>query len=213
MNKKNIACSVAMILLLPLLAGCGSLSRSAYRGDLEGVKKQIAKGADINEVDRWGWTPIMWATYYNYYDIVKYMIEHKANANARSMHDYGSIAKDSTPLIIAVSYNYNGIVRLLLRHGVDKKAENRQGETAFTIAEKHNMIEILELLGGKGAVKPDKKVEDRAGVEETSQIILLNDGSQIVGKIVAQTRTTVTVKTRYSTITIEKDKISEMKYK
>ncbi|MBP7738602.1 MAG: ankyrin repeat domain-containing protein [Spirochaetes bacterium] len=213
MKNKIIVCSVAIVIVVSLFAGCGSLTRSATRGDLEGVKSWVENGADINVVDRWGWTPIMWATYYNYYDIVKYMVEHKANVNARSMYDYGSILKDSTPLVIAVTYNYNGIVRLLLRHGADKKAENRQGETAFTIAEKHNMVEMLELLGGKAAVKPDKKEDEKAGAEEASQVILLNDGSQIVGKILSQTRTTVTVKTKYNTITIEKDKISEMKYK
>lgn len=212
---KNAVTTCIMLSALAMVAGCGSLSRSAYRGDLEGVKKHLEKGAEINQHDRWGWTPIMWAVYYNYYDIVKYMLDNRADPNRRSMKDYGSIARDSTPLMIASYYGSAGIARLLLRYGADKNAENRQGETAFSIAEKYNFIEIMDLLGGKGAGRyaiERKPVEPPAG-DEAGQTILLNDGSKIVGTILSQTRTTVTVKTRYSTMTIDKDRISEMRYK
>jgi hypothetical protein len=56
-------------------------------------------------------------------------------------------------------------------------------------------------------------VEEELGKDEGNQTILMNDGSKIVGKIISQTRTQVTVQTKYSTITLDKDKISEMKYK
>ncbi|HPV43821.1 MAG TPA: ankyrin repeat domain-containing protein [Spirochaetota bacterium] len=212
---KRTIIAIIMMLVIALFAGCGSLSRSAYRGDLEGVKKHLEKGADINQYDRWGWTPIMWAIYYNYYDIVKYMLENKANPNLRSMNDYSSIAKDSTPLMIASYYGNTGIARLLLRFGADKNAENRQGETAFSIAEKYNFVEIMDLLGGKGANRYaiERKPVETPDKDDANQIILLNDGSRIVGAIISQTRTTVTVKTKYNTMTIEKSKISEMKYK
>ncbi len=207
--------ALIMVLVIALFAGCGSLSRSAYRGDLEGVKKHLEKGADINQYDRWGWTPIMWAIYYNYYDIVKYMLENKANPNLRSMHDYGSIAKDSTPLMIASYYGSAGIARLLLRYGADKNMENRQGETAYSIAEKYNFIEIIDLLGGRGANRSaiERKPVETPVQDESRQVILLNDGSKIVGTILSQTRTTVTVKTKYNTMTIDKSRITEMKYK
>jgi len=209
MNKRII--TVVVVLAMAVFSSCGSLSRSAYRGDLDGVKKHIAKGADVNQYDRWGWTPIMWAIYYNYYDIVKYMLEQNADPNVRSVKDYGSVLKDSTPLIIAATYGYGGIARQLLKHGASTKAVNRQGDSALTVAERNNFIEIVNLIEGKGAGR-NTGDEDK-NKDEANQTILMNDGSKIVGKIVSQNRTHVTVRTKYNTITIEKDKISEMKYK
>ncbi len=214
MMKKNIA-TIAIIIAMAACSGCGSLMRSASRGDVEGVKYYIGKGADVNQYDRWGWTPIMWAIYYNYYDVVKCMLENKADPNARTTYDYGTIYKDSTPLIIAATYGYGGIARQLLQHGANPKAVNRQGESAITVAERYNFIEIVNLLEGKGAshYSWDKKVEEKFGKDEAVQTILMNDGSKIVGKIISQTRTQVTVQTKYNTITLDKDKITEMKYK
>ncbi len=213
MNKNKM--TIVLVLAMAVFYSCGSLTRSAYRGDLDGVKKHVEKNADINQYDRWGWTPIMWAIYYNYYDIVKYLLEQNADPNARSMHDYGSVLKDSTPLILAATYGYGGIARQLLKHGANPKAVNRQGDTALTVAERYNFIEIANLLEGKGGNRNtwDKKEDEDTNKDEGNQTILMNDGSKIVGKIVSQTRTHVTVRTKYNTITIEKDKISEMKYK
>lgn len=211
-NRHAASASMCVIITLLFLAGCGSLTRSATRGDLNGVKKYLSEGADINQSDRWGWTPVMWSVYYNYYDVVKYMLENGANANARTQKAYGSIAKGSTPLIIAAYYDYPGIVQRLMKHGANPKLENEQGETAYTVAEKFNFSDIMELLEGKGK-KGYTPVKDEGEPEEANQIILMKDGSKIVGKIITQTRTHVTVKTKYSTMTIEKDRISEMKFK
>src|SRR5512137_123778 len=101
---------VAVIIAVSLLVGCGSLTKSAINGDLAGVKKHLQKGEDVNRYDRWGWTPVMWATYYNYYEVVNYLLENGANPNARSKKAYGSIAIGSTPLLIASYYGWAGIV-------------------------------------------------------------------------------------------------------
>jgi ankyrin repeat protein len=156
MMKKSII-TIAMIIAIAVFSGCGSLMRSASRGDLDGVKHYVEKGADVNQYDRWGWTPIMWAIYYNYYDVVKYMLENKADPNARTKYDYGSILKDSTPLIIAATYGYGGIARQLLLHGANPKLLNRQGESAIIVAERYNFIEIVNLIEGKGATTPGIK--------------------------------------------------------
>jgi hypothetical protein len=211
---KNMARAfICIIITVSFLAGCGSLTRSAIKGDLEGVKEHIAEGEDINAYDRWGWTPVMWAAYYNYYSIVKYILENGANVNARSNKSYGSINTGSTPLIIASYYGYPGIVRLLLKHGANPKLQNEQGETALSLAEKYNFSEIIELLEGKNVRRYSAVRDDDADQGEPMQTILLNDGSRIVGKIISQNRTHVTVKTKYTTMTIEKDRISEMKFK
>ncbi len=198
---------------LSLLAGCGSITKSAINGSVDGVKKHMAKGESANAVDRWGWTPLLWCAYYNYYDVGKYLLEHGANVNARTKKSYGSIEVNSTALIIASYYGHGGMVRLLLNHGADKSIEDARGMTAMDIATHYNMTAVLDLLGN-APVRKAKPVPDESTVDALqTQTIILTDGSRIVGRIVSQTRTTVTVQTRYTTMTIEKSKISEMKYK
>jgi len=212
MNKtaRSITCVAAAVLLV---AGCGSLSKSAINGSIEGVKKYMAKGESVNAVDRWGWTPLLWTAYYNYYDVAKFLLENGANVNFRSKKSYGSIDEKSTALIVASYYGFDGMVRLLLNHGADKSIENVKGMTAMDIATQYNMTAVLDLLGN-APVRKAKPVPDETTVDAPqTQTIILTDGSRIVGRIVSQTRTTVTVQTRYTTMTIEKSKISEMKYK
>lgn len=205
----GIICVAAAALIL---AGCGSITKSAIKGNVEGVKKYMARGESVNTVDRWGWTPLMWTAYYNYYEVAKCLLENGANVNARAQYSYGSIEKDSTALIIASYYGNDGLVRLLLSHGADKSIQNAKGMTAMDIAAQYNMTAVIDLLGG-APVRKARPVEEPAVDSPQTQTITLTDGSRIVGTIVSQTRTTVTVQTRYTTMTIEKSKISEMKYK
>lgn len=48
---------------------------------------------------------------------------------------------------------------------------------------------------------------------DVGNIIYMVDGSEIRGEIVNQNRTAITVKTKYTTMTIEKKNIREIKYK
>jgi len=205
--------AVSIVIVAALLAGCGSLTRSAINGDIVGAKKRLAKGDDVNKFDRWGWTPAMWATYYNHYEVLKLLLEQGADPNAKTKKAYSSIAKGSTPMIIASYYGWAGSVRLLLKHGADKNIVNSVDETAASVAEKSNFVDILDLL--EKGVSVRKRPETIKDMQEDAadQIIYMTDGSKIVGKIIAQDRESVTVKTKYTTITVQKEKISEIKYK
>ena len=43
----------------------------------------ISKGADLNNRDVYGYTPLLWSLYYGYYDLAKALIEKGADVNAR----------------------------------------------------------------------------------------------------------------------------------
>lgn len=71
------------------------------------------------------------------------------------------------------------------------------------------------LEGFASDMKPAKGKIDNAsspagGMEN---VVFLNDGSEIRGEIVNQNRTSITVKTKFATMTIEKKNIKEIKYK
>ena len=111
-------------------------------------------------------------------------------------------------------YGWSSGVRALLRFGANKNIADSMGQTPLKIAEKYNFSEIIELMNkGVGPVVVKKPQPKPTPEVEMNQIIIMTDGSKIVGKILSQSRTQVVVQTKYNTITLEKDKISEMKYK
>ena len=212
MTRKGTRLYVLLTLLLAarIFSGCGSLSKSAINGNAEGILHYLEKGENINQVDRYGWTPLIWATYYNHFEAIGLLLKKGADPNIQTGHAYGSVQKGSTALIVATYYGWSPTVRLLLQHGADKNIATVTGQTPLMLAERYNFTEIAGLLtAGGGAVIKKEPVSS----EEGAQIVILKDGSRIVGKIISQTRDTVTVQTKYTTMTIGKDKISEMKYK
>jgi hypothetical protein len=211
-RKGSIARAIVCVAASALLAGCGSVTRSAIKGDVDGIREHLKKGENVNVYDRWGWTPLIWTAYYNNYEAAECLLQNGADPNARTRKAYGAILTESTPIMVAAYYGQAGMVRLLMRYRADKNARNSAGQTAMNIAEKFNFEEILSILEkGTSYREPERREtpEERAAV----QTIFLTDGSTIVGTIIAQTRETVTVKTKYTTMTIQKNQIREMKYK
>ena len=143
--KKKIISMICLLCVLTMV-GCGSLSKSAIQGDLTGVKSYVAQGEKVNQVDKYGWTPLMWAAYYNYYSIAKYLLENGVDPNIKSTDIQGNIPVGSTALIVAAYYGHKDTVKFLLEHGADKSIKNDAGETARSLAEKYQFTDVVDLL-------------------------------------------------------------------
>jgi uncharacterized protein len=140
----SFVCALVCILLC---AGCAAtLSRAAISGDLPEINRLLQKGENVNGYDKWGWTPLLWAVYYNYPGVVRFLVERGADPNARTHERYGSIAVGSTPLIVAAYYGYAETVWFLLEHNADRNATNMRGETALMLAKQGNFTQVVELL-------------------------------------------------------------------
>jgi ankyrin repeat protein len=59
------------------------------------VKMLLAKGADVNAKDDYGYTALIWAAYLDYSDIVQILLEHGAKVNIKNNHG-------ESPLLLAV---------------------------------------------------------------------------------------------------------------
>ncbi len=146
-KKDKIFLTICLVITVMLFSGCASLSlsQSAIKGDLDSIKSQLKNGENVNQVDQWGWTPLLWATYYDHYTIVDYLLRNGADINFKSTNDQAA-PKGSTPLIVA-SYNGNiGMTKFLLRRGADKNIKNSAGETAHDVAEKYHFTGVIDLL-------------------------------------------------------------------
>jgi len=120
--------------------------------------------------------------------------------------DVNETSGPNTALFWAVVKNHPNMVKFLLERGADAKLmgggdENRTMSWAHYSKNPEIVKMIQDALAGK---RPMTAGEN---------IIFMNDGSEIRGEIVNQNRTSITVKTKYATMTIEKKNIKEIKYK
>ncbi len=95
---------------------------AARTGDLDGIKKYLAEGADINELsEQTQLSPLAWATMTGETKAVKLLLQLGADVNVRQ-EDGG------TPLHIAFFLGRAEIAEILMKDGADVNAKNNRGE-------------------------------------------------------------------------------------
>ncbi len=115
--------------LAKLLKGHGAelaLPTAAMLGDLAEVQRLVGAGADVNEQDSDGWTPLMYAAQKGRLEVAKLLLEKGADPITRR--------KDgSTAFMDAIGSAQIDTIRLLLDKGADTRAERRIpiGKTDF----------------------------------------------------------------------------------
>ncbi|MDP7293441.1 MAG: ankyrin repeat domain-containing protein [Verrucomicrobiota bacterium] len=165
-----------------------ALYHAAEKGQLKIAKLLLKKGARVDHQS--GDSPLLWTCHYGHVDMVKLLINNKADVNAKRSMD------DSTPLCFAAHRNHMEIVELLLAEGADPNVPNHYGETALDRA-RPEIAGILEKHGAKTGVQLGAKAwnweETEAVTKEllgtyewkhgnkhlgfqTGQMILLKDG-------------------------------------
>lgn len=145
---------LAHLALLPVICGSVSLnaapkklSNAVLSGDLTQVKAQLkATPEELNQLDKWGWTPLLWATLRQYVPIVKFLIENGADPNIAATKADIVIKAGATPLIICGYYGTPEIAKLLLAAKADPSKEDSSGETALSYATKYEFQAMVNLL-------------------------------------------------------------------
>jgi Ankyrin repeats (3 copies)/Ankyrin repeats (many copies) len=163
-----------LLLLTVSISACATqnLILAAAGGDLQRVKNLLEKGANVNEKDTDGRTPLLLATAKGHYLVVKFLLDNGANVNARFSNppftalviaikqghrdiaelllDRGADINDRvlglTPLMTAALFRQQDIVKLLLAKGADVHATIANGATAIDAAKHNHHTEIAELL-------------------------------------------------------------------
>jgi ankyrin repeat protein len=115
--------------LVTLLKGHGAeltLPTAAMIGDLAEVQRLVGSGADVNEQDSGGWTPLMYAAQKGRLEVAELLLEKGADPNTKR--------KDgSTAFMDAIGSAQVDTIQLLLDKGADARAERRipRGKTDF----------------------------------------------------------------------------------
>ncbi len=120
------------------------LAHAANSGDLNEVKRLLARGAKVNWTDEEGWTALTWATVSDNIEVVRLLLENGADPN-RADH------KGYTPLMRAAINGYTDIMEVLADAGANIDAANRNGWTALIEASYRGRAEAVSILLERGA--------------------------------------------------------------
>jgi ankyrin repeat protein len=137
---------MALLLAATVAQAGAGLSNAATKGDLVAVKAALAAGEKINEVDRWGWTPLLWSVFYEKLPVTLYLLDQGADPNCKAGAKYHRIKAGSTPLIIAGYYGMTAVVEPLLRHGARPELTDAFGYRAVDYAKQFQFTEVTALL-------------------------------------------------------------------
>jgi uncharacterized protein len=118
-----------------------SLHKAAHRGEIETVKRLLAKQPlDVDERDSYGGTALHAAMFQDNTQIVELLLANKFDANAVGPRN------GYTPLHDAVWANNPAAAELLLKHGARTDIKGKDGLTPFMKAKQEKRRGLLEVF-------------------------------------------------------------------
>ncbi len=118
---------------------------AARDGDIATVRKYIGSGGNVNALNPYGGTAIMFASRAGHTEIAKLLINANADLNIQGRY------AGTTALMWAAEHGSTDIVKLLIEAKANVNLKNHSGETALTLANKNKRTEIVKLLKAAGA--------------------------------------------------------------
>jgi ankyrin repeat protein len=151
------------------------LAEAVRYGDLDGARKAVADGANVNAVDQFGDTALHKVVRSGSLELVQYLVAQGADLKARG--DYGG-----TVLHQAARSGSLELVQYLVAQGADVKAASRSGNTVLHQAARGENLELVQYLVAQGA---DVKAVDRFG-ETALHGAAMERSLEVVQYLVAQ---------------------------
>ena len=104
----------------------------------------ITKGADVNARDKWGYTPLYYATWNEDTSTARLLVDRGADVNVR-------VNGDGTPLVYAVWNEDMDMAKLFVSKGAEFNVKDDEGMTAFHYAVSQANRELVEFFVDQGA--------------------------------------------------------------
>ncbi|MDP2876437.1 MAG: ankyrin repeat domain-containing protein [Holophaga sp.] len=144
-----------------------SLIKAATKGKVDAVKQCLDAGENVNEADKYGWTPLMWSVYYKHLPVTVLLLEKGADPNIQATYKNSRPAGTSA-LHIAAYYGFEDQVAALVKKGARANLVDGNGKTPIDLAQEYRFTAVLELLGNKSSSKTlpvGKAIKTVSGVE------------------------------------------------
>ncbi len=141
----SVAAAAALIAVQAVLAQAPKdLATAIQSGATKQALEQIRAGADVQQAQGDGTTPLLWAINRSDYEVAAALLEKKANPNVGN--EFGAL-----PLTEAVRLNDARMVKMLLDAGAKVDSANPDDETALMLAIKGGNLPMVETLVNAGA--------------------------------------------------------------
>jgi ankyrin repeat protein len=138
--------------------GGSALADRIQAGDRATALAMIAKGADVNQTQVDGTTPLHWAAYRVDRELVAALLKKGARANV--VNKYGA-----SPITEAVRVADLEMTGILLEAGADANSANEDGQTALMLAARTGNVALAKLLVQHGAdVNRREQYRDQSAV-------------------------------------------------
>jgi ankyrin repeat protein len=156
-RQRNLLLSLLLLLATFHVAYAQDLGdqlfNAARSGDAVTVKSLLDRGVDVNTKFRYGATALSYASDKGHLEVVKLLIERKANVNVKDTF-YGA-----TPIIWAAQKGHTKVVEALL----DAGAEGR--DDALGIGANEGHLELVRMVLAKGSLKAETLSESLVAAE------------------------------------------------
>jgi uncharacterized protein len=116
------------------------LMKAALNGQYEAVVRLLEKGAEVDLVDKGGYSAMMLASSNNFSEIVELLIQHGAEVNHIEYSHHWSA------LLWASKLGHLETVKVLLKHQADISLADDQNKTALDYARQNGFQQIVALL-------------------------------------------------------------------
>ena len=129
----GLALTVVLLAAAPVAAQSPALHRAVKAGDLAGLTRMLASGADVNARDNRGRTALMHAVDKGYVLLVEPLLAAQADPNVRA-------PDGATALFIAAVHGHSEIITMLMKAGADPtikgpKLKGLKGRTPTEVAQ------------------------------------------------------------------------------
>lgn len=164
---------IFLMLLIASYSFSQDLMKAVRDNDTIAMRIAIEKGADLNEKDDKGYTPLIIAVYNNQFEAANWLLQKGVQVDAADQSGntalMGAAFKGMTPLVelllekdanphilngnqanalfFAVTFGHEAIVNILLQYKVDIRQKDRFGKTVYdhaVLQENENMIKLLQ---------------------------------------------------------------------
>ncbi|OMJ71288.1 hypothetical protein SteCoe_30549 [Stentor coeruleus] len=145
-----------------------TLVKCSANGNAAEVNSLIKRKANVNYLDRKGWSSLMWASAQGHANVVKILIDHGAIVVIPEQIDKSSSIGVNTPLHWATFNGHIEVIWLLIKKGLNYNEIDRFGNNCIHHAVASARVDILETFLAFGVATDHKNSRGHQPIQLTS---------------------------------------------